>query len=134
MRGTLSAALVSSRQVRAMIKAGVDIGLALDWIVHADSGNFEHGGAMPGFTADAFFNPKADVAGDRPVERWARSGGVRRCPWASMSAPGWLASRRFRSRRSPSPPTGSMRSWIRLLTAYWLTMIASGVFSSSASP
>ena len=36
--------------------------VALDWRFHADSGDFEHGGATLSFTADAFFNPKDDVA------------------------------------------------------------------------
>ena len=58
--GSLSAALVSSHQVRSTIEC--KRGVALAWMYHPDSGAFEHAGAILAFTADTFFNPKDDVA------------------------------------------------------------------------
>ena len=83
--GTLSAALVSSQQVRGNL--GSDVGIALDWIVNTESGDFQHGGAMAGFTADAFFNPRRDVSGHRVIERGARDLGVRGCSRRAHSRP-----------------------------------------------
>ena len=42
------------------MNSSVDIALA--WWFHPDSGVFEHGGSLLGFTADTFFNPNDDVA------------------------------------------------------------------------
>ena len=56
----LSKAIVSSHQVHSTMNASVDIALA--WWFHPDSGVFEHGGSLLGFTADTFFHPNDDVA------------------------------------------------------------------------
>jgi len=42
------------------LNATVDIALA--WWFHPDTGAFEHGGTLLGFTADTFFNPGEDIA------------------------------------------------------------------------
>jgi len=36
--------------------------IALEWRFEADSGNYWHNGATGGYSAYAFFNPKADYA------------------------------------------------------------------------
>jgi CubicO group peptidase (beta-lactamase class C family) len=123
--GPLSAALVASHQVRARL--GSNLGIALAWMFHADTGNFEHGGATVSFTADAFFNPKDDLA----VIVLSNVG-----PGTAVSADVLGEHLRARLVGRPAvaledvtiPATGGVRSWIRLLTAYWLTMIAAGVF------
>ena len=81
---------------------------------------------MPGFTADAFFNPKDDVAAS-----CCRTSG-RYCGVAQML--GEHVRARLDGKPAVSlaevtiPPPAACVQWIRLLTAYWLTMIAAGVF------
>ena len=123
--GPLAAALVASQQVRANL--GSNVGVAIDWMVHADSGLFEHGGATVSFTADAFFNPKDDLA----------------AIILSNVGPGTVVSAdvlgehvRARLGGSPAvsltevtiPASGGVRAWVRRMAVYWLTMMAAGVF------
>jgi hypothetical protein len=122
--GTLSEALVSSHQVHRI--PGSEIGLALDWIVNATSGDYQHGGAMGGFTADAFFNPRRDVA-------VIVLSNVGTGTWVSADVLG----EHIRARLSGKPAVsiaevalaagGGVRSAIRWLAAYWFTMIGAGV-------
>jgi CubicO group peptidase (beta-lactamase class C family) len=121
----LSAALVSSHHVRSSMDSRVD--LALAWWFHPDSGVFEHAGALLAFTADGFFNPKEDIA----AIVLSNVG-----PGTAVSADALGEHVRARLDGKPAvslaevaiPPTGSVSTWIRLLIAYWLTMIAAGVF------
>jgi CubicO group peptidase (beta-lactamase class C family) len=123
--GTLSAALTSSHQIRSSIDSRIDLGLA--WMFHPDSGIFEHGGAILAFTADAVFNPSEDVA----VIVLSNVG-----PGTAVSADvlGEHLHARLGGKPAVSlaeviiPATGGVRAWVRLLFAYWLTMIAAGVF------
>lgn len=122
---TLSAALVASHQVQGNL--GSHVGVALDWIVNAESGDFQHGGAMAGFTADAFFNPRRDVAAI--VLSNVGSG-----TWVSADVLGEHIRARLSGKPAVSiaeaaiPAGGGVRSAIRLLAAYWVTMIGAGVF------
>jgi hypothetical protein len=123
--GTLSAALVSSHQLRSRIDSHID--LALAWMFHPDAGVFEHGGAILGFTADAFFNPKEDVA----AIVLSNVG-----PGTTVSADVLGGHLRARLNGTPTvslkevimPATAGVRPWMRRLIAYWFTMIAAGVF------
>jgi CubicO group peptidase (beta-lactamase class C family) len=123
--GTLSAALVSSQQVRA--HPGSNRGVALAWMVDSDSGILQHGGSTSGFSADAFFNPKDDVA--VIVLSNVATGTA-----ASADVLGEHIRARLDGRPAVSlaeitiPAAGGARSWIRLFGAYWLTMLAAGVF------
>src|SRR5262249_42036723 len=91
------------------------------------SQNIEHSGAVAGFTADAFFNRKDDVA---LVVLANRGQGV----GAEVSR----IADHIRARLSGHPataldvvfvpPTGGVRSWLRILFAYWITMIAASIF------
>ena len=123
--GTLSSALVASHRVRAPMTADVDIALA--WWVHPDSGIVEHGGSLLGFTADTFFNPRNDVA----VVVLSNIG-----PGTAVSAETIGEHIRARLDGTPAvslaavviPPTGGMSTGVRLLVAYWITMVAAALF------
>jgi CubicO group peptidase (beta-lactamase class C family) len=123
--GALPAALRSSLEVRSHPAPGV--GIALDWIVNTESGDYRHGGAMAGFTADAFFNPRRDVA---VIVLSNVSNGT----WVSADVLG----EHIRARLSGVPavslsqatiPAGrGLGTGLRLFAAYWATMLAAGVF------
>jgi CubicO group peptidase (beta-lactamase class C family) len=123
--GALSAALASSHQIRSSIDAHTD--LALAWMYHPDSGDFEHAGALLAFTAHTFFNPKEDVA----VVVLSNVG-----PGTAISADAVSAHVRARLDGRPAvslaevmiPAAGGVRTWIRLLIAYWITMTTAAVF------
>lgn len=55
---TLSAALIQQHELRADAMPGTRIALA--WLFESESGNYWHNGATGGYSAYAFFNPKAD--------------------------------------------------------------------------
>ena len=122
---TLSAAIVSSHQVRSRVNSEVDVALA--WMFHPDSGVYEHAGSLLGFTADAFFNRKDDVA----VVVLSNAG-----PGTVVSAD--VVGEHVRARLDGRPsvslaqvatqPAGGVRNWITVLFAYWLTMTMAGVF------
>lgn len=121
----LSKALVSSHEVHSAMNANVDIALA--WWFHPDSGSFEHGGSLLGFTADTFFNPQDDVA----VVVLSNVG-----PGTTVSAEMLGEHVRARLDGKPAvslaavviPPAGGVSTGIRLLIAYWITIVASAVF------
>lgn len=123
--GALSAALVSSLEVRSNPAPGV--GIALDWIVNTESGDYQHGGAMAGFTADAFFNPRQDVA---VIVLSNVSNGT----WVSADVLGEHIRARLRGTPAVSlaqaiiPAGAGFGSGLRVFAAYWATMLAAGVF------
>jgi len=57
---TLAAALTQQHELRADVGPGTRIALA--WLFEEASGNYWHNGATGGYSAFAFFNPKADYA------------------------------------------------------------------------
>ena len=121
----LTAAIAASHQIRAPRAA--DGPIALGWWIETASGNVQHGGAVAGFTSDAFFNPKEDVA----AVVLANTG-----PGSAVSADVVANHVRARLAGTPAlavseivlPAAGTVRSWIRLLAAYWFTMLAAAVF------
>jgi CubicO group peptidase (beta-lactamase class C family) len=132
---TLSRALIASHQLRAAGRlpqslsttGASNVRVAFAWLFRPDAGTFEHGGATAGFTTDAFFNPHDDVA----VVVLSNAG-----PGSSISADVLGAHVRARLDGQPAvvvaevtiPAGRSLRSAIRLFAAYWLTMLAAGVF------
>jgi CubicO group peptidase (beta-lactamase class C family) len=123
--GPLSAAFAAARRIRST--SAPDSGAAPDWFFNAVSGDYQHGGAIGGFTADAFFNPGRDVA----VVVLSNVG-----PGTWLS--GEVLGEHIRARISGQPamsitrvavPTGgSIRSGLRTLAAYWTTMFLAGAF------
>jgi CubicO group peptidase (beta-lactamase class C family) len=121
----LSAALVASQQVQARITS--DVGVALDWLVNIETGDFQHAGAMAGYTADAFFNPRRDVAGIV----LSNVG-----PTTAVSAEVLGEHTRARLNGEPAvsiaevtiPAGGGLGSALRMFAAYWVTMSAAGAF------
>jgi CubicO group peptidase (beta-lactamase class C family) len=121
----LAAALAASHRIHSTIDR--DTELALAWRFRPASGEYEHGGAVLGFSTDAFFNPRQDLA----VVVLANAG-----PGTAVSAD--VIGRHIRARLEGSaalslaevviPPTGGLAGWARLSFAYWATMIAAGVF------
>lgn len=122
---TLSAALVASQQVRATV--GADIGISLDWLVNAESGDAQHAGAMAGYSADAFFNPQRDVAA-------IVLSNVGPGTWVSADVLGEHLRARLRGTPAVSiaqaaiPAGRGFRSGLRMVAAYWATMCAAAVF------
>ena len=122
----LSKAIVSSHQVHSTMNASVDIALA--WWFHPDSGVFEHGGSLLGFTADTFFHPNDDVA----VVVLSNVG-----PGTALSAEAVGEHIRARLDGKPAvslaavaiPASGRVRGGVRLLVAYWITMMAASIFT-----
>lgn len=120
----LAAAIGSSHQVRA--PRALDGTMALGWMVDP-SGNFRHGGAVAGFTADVLFNRRDDLA----VVVLSNTG-----PGSVVSADVVADHVRGRIGGTPAvsvaevvlPAAGGVRGWLRLAAAYWFTMIAAAVF------
>jgi len=123
--GTLSDALASSHRVHSSMDAHTR--LALAWWFHPESGEFEHPGSLLAFTADAFFRPADEVAA--VVLSNVGPGGA-----LSAEAVGEHIRARLTGKPAVSladvavPASGSVLSWIRLLMAYWLTMVAAATF------
>jgi CubicO group peptidase (beta-lactamase class C family) len=123
--GRLAAALISSQPIRSSMDARTELTLA--WRFHRDTNTFEHGGALLAFTADAFFNPKDDVA----AIVLSNVG-----PGTAVSADAVGEHVRARLAGKPAvslaeiaiPQAGGVYTWVRLLVAYWLTMIAAALF------
>ncbi len=131
--GALSAALVESHRPRARmddseLQAGLFAGMriALIWWYGPD-GTYLHGGATPGYTASALFNPKEDWA----VVVLSNTG-----PGGVLSSD--LIAEHIRQRLAGLPALsltpieipviGGFLRLIRLFLVYWLTMLAAGAF------
>jgi hypothetical protein len=117
--------LISSQRVR--VRVSEHVGLGLDWIIDSETGTFHHGGATAGFTADAFFNPTKDMAA-------IILSNVGRGTAASADVLGEHIRARLDGKAAISlaevtiPRTGGVFAWLRLLSAYWLTMTSAGLF------
>lgn len=55
---TLPAAFALDHQLRGMVKPNTEV--AFSWLYNVESGRFEHGGTMPGYTAHVEFSPAHD--------------------------------------------------------------------------
>jgi CubicO group peptidase (beta-lactamase class C family) len=123
--GPTASALELTQQPRRPTRGDGRIGLA--WWIDPATGNIEHGGAVGGYTADAFFNRKDDVA---LVVLTNRGQGV----GAEVSR----VADHIRSRLAGAsaialddvviPAVDGYRPWLRTMFAYWITMIAASVF------
>jgi CubicO group peptidase (beta-lactamase class C family) len=123
--GPLAAALELTHRPLAATRGGARIGLA--WMIDPATGNIGHDGGVQGYTADVFFNRGDDVAA---VVLANRGPGV--------SAPAPLVADHIRARLAGRPAislgsvvvpaAGGARGWLRLVFAYWITMIAAGAF------
>jgi len=123
--GPLASTLEFAHRPRRPTRGDGRIGLA--WMIDPVFGNIEHSGAVGGYTAEALFNRNDDLA---LVVLTNRGQGV----GAEVSRiTDHIRSRLF---GQPAialddvvvPPTGGLRSWLQLLLAYWITMIAASVF------
>jgi CubicO group peptidase (beta-lactamase class C family) len=121
---TLAKAIATSHQ--RLAGAG-DGGIAFGWFV-TPAGDYVHSGDTDGFSAQVWFNPSreralvvlsntqrgtpisADVVGEHIR---ARLDGLPPIALADVTI----------------PPYGGARAWLRLFAAYWLTMIAAGLFT-----
>ena len=126
--GALAAAIQLTHQPRRRARDTNQIGLA--WMIDPVTGNVAHDGGTNGYTADAFFNVRDDLA----VIVLANRG-----PGMIAAAPRVADAIRTRLAGVPTislddvigPATGGIRSWLRLLFAYWVTMIAASIFTAS---
>ncbi|MBV9296004.1 MAG: beta-lactamase family protein [Acidobacteriaceae bacterium] len=115
------AALVASHLLRNYVVG--DLRVALAWLYDPDTGVYEHGGGTGGFTSFAFFDPRRD---------FAAVGFMNAAPvnFPFME----VLSEHVRQRLSGEPalslapvsvpPAGPIRSFV----AYWIAMLASGIF------
>jgi CubicO group peptidase (beta-lactamase class C family) len=118
-------ALVESHRLRAEAPAGLRIALA--WACLPDAGVCWHNGATPGFSSDAFFDPRHDDAAVVLLNIM---------PNPLISAD--LIAEHIRQRLSGKPaislntlavPAGSgFPGLLRWFVAYWFTMLAAGAF------
>jgi hypothetical protein len=105
--------------------------IALTWVYDADTGTYAHNGATSGFTSYAFFNPRMDSA----VVVLMNSGPN------LLFSPDSIAEH-IQQRLSGEPAIsldtvlvrvgGGFRGVLRSFGAYWLTMLAAGVFVYAA--
>ena len=118
-------AIELSHQIHAPRSA--DRSMALGWMVDKASGAFQHGGAVAGFTSDVYFNPREDLA----LAVLSNTG-----PASAVSADVVANHIRARLAGTPAvaiaeivlPARGGVRGWMRLVAAYWFTMVAAAVF------
>jgi CubicO group peptidase (beta-lactamase class C family) len=122
----LSRAIARSHQV--MEKAGDGAaGIAFGWGLTPE-GDFAHAGGMAGVSSVIVFNPSRDSA----FVVLANTS-----PHTSVSAN--LVAEHIRARLNGTPPLaltditipaqpGGVGGWLRLFVAYWLTMLAAGLF------
>ena len=123
--GALSSALRVAQRPRAAVGRDGQIGLA--WMVDPATGRISHTGAIVGFTADVWFNPRTDTA----VVVLANSG-----PGTVVSASAIADYIRARLSGAPAssleevtiPARGSVGSGVRLIAAHWTASLAAGLF------
>jgi CubicO group peptidase (beta-lactamase class C family) len=120
-RSPFPAALVRSQRVRDHVSGDVDIALA--WIYDGDAGVYLHSGATGGFTTYACFNPRRDFAAVVLLNAYPLA-----FPFIEVLSE--HVSDRISGKPALSltpisvPPAGPIRSFF----AYWITMLAAGVF------
>jgi CubicO group peptidase (beta-lactamase class C family) len=123
--GALAPALVESHKLRAEVSDGRRIALA--WIYEQDSGIYQHSGATAGYTAYAFFYPKNDFAGIALINTGPNLvlGPEQLGDYIRQRLAGEPAV-------SLAPPVvsgkGGAWNWIRSFAAYWITLLAAGIF------
>jgi CubicO group peptidase (beta-lactamase class C family) len=120
-KSPFAAALARSQQIRNHVADGMDVALA--WMYDLDKGVYWHNGATGGYTAYACFHPKRDFAAVVMLNAYS----------ASYPFTGVLSEHvveRISGKPALSlapisvPPAGPIRSFF----AYWIAMLASGVF------
>jgi CubicO group peptidase (beta-lactamase class C family) len=123
--GTLSGALAMSHQLRASVDGGSQIALA--WAYVPDTGTYWHNGGTAGFTSHAFFNSRADCAAVVLINSGPNP----------LLSPDLVAEHiRQRLMGEPAisldtvlvPATTGFRGVLRSFGAYWISMLAAGVF------
>jgi CubicO group peptidase (beta-lactamase class C family) len=126
--GPLSGPLELSHQLHERAN-GHDQHIALAWGYDADTGNYWHNGATPGFTSNVFFNPRMDSA----VAVLTNTNTLN-----ALLSPDAIAEH-IRQRLQGEPATSldsvlvpvstGIRGVFRSLAAYWLTMLLAGAFT-----
>jgi CubicO group peptidase (beta-lactamase class C family) len=120
----LKSALVESHQLHADDGAGNRIALA--WAFQPDSGIYWHNGAAAGYTSYAFFHPQGDYAGVVLFNE-SRPGGF--CDLLGNHLVQRLAGKPAIKLTNPVVAgSGGFGTWVRVLAAYWFSVVASGVF------
>ncbi|SPE24284.1 Beta-lactamase [Candidatus Sulfopaludibacter sp. SbA3] len=121
--GTLPQALALAHRPRAEGAPGTVIGLA--WWHSPSDGSWSHGGAMHGFTSNAFFSPKDDDAAVVLLNNGPDDIGLAD-----------LLTVHIRQRMAGEPAVSldtafvpASHNILRWYGAYWFTMLASGVFT-----
>jgi CubicO group peptidase (beta-lactamase class C family) len=123
---SLPAALELSHKLRAQIMPGWNVALA--WFYDVDSGTYFHDGVMAGYTSNVFFNPRGDYAGVVLVNSGADLFQFFRVLGAHIHER--LAGEPAVSLNTVTVPAGggSLLDFLRLLAAWWITMLLAGAF------
>lgn len=124
-RTALAVALSDAQQPRD--KVGVNGRIGLAWFIDPATGRISHGGATRGTTAEVSFTPREDTA----LVVLSNTG-----PGSAFAA--GILGDHIRARLAGTTPialadmtipaTGSLPRLIRFLAAWWITMIAAGMF------
>ena len=120
-RSPFPAALTRSQRVREHV--GGDIDIALAWTYDTGTGVYSHSGATGGYTTYACFNPKRDFAAVVMFNAYSAA-----LPFTGMLSEHIVERLSGKPALSLAPisvpPAGPVRSFF----AYWITMLAAGVF------
>ncbi|HEY7391675.1 MAG TPA: serine hydrolase domain-containing protein [Bryobacteraceae bacterium] len=126
--GPLGAAIRQTQQLRS--DAFPDMKIGLSWMFDLKRGVYAHGGAISAYTSVAFFDPKHDYAGVALFNEQSPAGFV--------GILGEHLSQRLAGRpavRLTAPVVashGGVAAALRCFAAYWIAMLASGVFLLAA--
>lgn len=122
--GTLRTALIDSHQLHA--DAGPGQSIALGWMFLPFPGVYWHNGSISGYTSYAFFDPQGDDAGVVLFNAATPAGfSALLAQHIGARLTGLPA---FSLANQVVPGKGGVLATVRSFAAYWITMLASGVF------
>ena len=122
--GTLATALVQSHAFHA--DASPDSRIALAWMYNPTLGAYWHNGSVAGYTSDTFFNPKEDYAA---VVLYNSASPVGFASMLDEHIRERFAGLPAISLANPvAPSKGGVVGVARSFAAYWITMLAAGIF------
>lgn len=118
---SFGAAIVESQRCRARVEG--DVCIALAWEYNPAAGVYQHGGATGGFTSFAFFDRRHDLAAVGVINARPMA-----FPFITVLAEHVRERLRGDPALSLAPVSVAAAGPIRSFAAYWITMVAAGVF------
>ena len=120
-RSPFPGALVASQRIRGHVAGDIDIALA--WIYDPDNSVYLHSGATGGFTTYACFVPRRDFAAVVLLNAYPLA-----FPFTEVLSEHVLERISGKPALSLTPVSVPPAGPIRSFSAYWITMLAAGVF------